>query len=76
MFYVGSALRFFDNGGRLNDYFMPGRVSASVNGGGKVSRNIAKSILQYSISDFVLITLEELPSIGLTKGKLVAMEQL
>lgn len=76
MFYVGSALRFFENGGRLNDYFMPGRVSASTQGGGKVSRNIAKSIQEYSISSFTLIILQEVNSLGLTKPVIVGMEQL
>lgn len=74
MFYVGSALRFFENGGRLNDYFMPGRVSASTQG--KVSRNIAKSIQEYSISSFTLIILQEVNSLGLTKPVIVGMEQL
>lgn len=29
LFYVGSAIRFFSNKGRLTDYFMQGRVKAS-----------------------------------------------
>jgi hypothetical protein len=48
MFYVGSALRFFTNKGRLTDYFMPGRVKASLEGNStKVSKDLAFAIFTY-----------------------------
>ena len=55
MFYVGSALRFFTNKGRLTDYFMPGRVKASIEGNStKVSKDLASAIFTYGIEDFTL----------------------
>lgn len=77
MFYIGSALRFFDKEGRLNDYFMPGRVSSSLaKSGGKVSKDIAGAIHNYSIEQFVLIIPQEFDIQGLTKDILVSAEQL
>lgn len=55
---------------------MPGRVSASVQGGGKINRNMAKAIERHSMSQFVLIILQEVDYLGLTKTVLVSMEQL
>lgn len=49
------ALRFFTNKGRLTDYFMPGRVKASLEGNStKVSKDLASAIFTYGIEDFTL----------------------
>lgn len=58
LFYLGSALRFFDNEGRLNDYFMPGRVQQSINRKStKVSYDLAQMIQKHGMGDFNLIAL-------------------
>jgi len=79
LFYVGSALRFFTNKGRLNDYFMKGRVKSSLEGNNtKVSKKLAESIEKYSINSFTLIIVEEYPSRAkeLTKKIIQLREQL
>jgi len=59
LFYVGSAIRFITNKGRLNDYFMKGRVNASLAGlSTKVSKKLAESFEKHSISNFTLLTVE------------------
>lgn len=63
MFYVGSALRFFMNKGRLTDYFMPGRVKASLEGNStKVSKDLAQAISTYGIENFTLL----IPQLGIS----------
>jgi len=77
LFYVGSALRFFTNKGRLNDYFMKGRVKSSLEGNNtKVSKKLAESIEKYSINSFTLIIVEEYKSKELTKKIIQLREQL
>ena len=77
LFYVGSALRFFTNKGRLNDYFMKGRVKSSLEGNStKVSKKLAESIENYSINSFTLIIVEEYKSKELTKKFIQLREQL
>jgi hypothetical protein len=77
LFYVGSALRFFTNKGRLNDYFMKGRLISSLAGTStKISKKLAESILKYTISSFTLIIPEEFDSIKLTKKLVQEREQL
>ena len=69
MFYVGSALLFFTNKGRLTDYFMPGRVKASLNGiSSKVSKDLAVAIDTFGIKDFTLIIPQDDNSNVLTKS--------
>ena len=77
LFYVGSALRFFTNKGRLHDYFMKGRVKSSLEGNStKVSKKLAESIEKYSINSFTLIIVEEYNSKELTKKIIQFREQL
>ena len=77
LFYVGSALRFFTNKGRLNDYFMKGRVKSSLEGNStKVSKKLAESIEKYSINSFTLIIVEEYKSKELKKKIIQLREQL
>ena len=77
LFYVGSAIRFFSNKGRLNDYFMKGRVISSLAGkSSKVSKNLAESINKHSISSFMLIIPEEYKSEEVTKNEIQLREQL
>ena len=77
LFYVGSALRFFTNKGRLHDYFMKGRVKSSLEGNStKVSKKLAESIEKYSINSFTLIIVEEYNSKELTKKIIQIREQL
>lgn len=58
LFYVGSAQRFFSKEGRLNDYFMKGRVSLSLRRKStKVSYQLAKLIDNYGMRDFTLVAL-------------------
>lgn len=77
LFYVGSAIRFFTNKGRLNDYFMKGRVKSSLAGkSSKVSKNLAESINKFSINKFTLIIPEEYNSDKLTKNFIQHREQL
>ena len=77
LFYVGSALRFFTNKGRLNDYFMKSRVKSSLEGNStKVSKKLAESIENYSINSFTLIIVEEYKSTELTKKIIQLREQL
>lgn len=77
LFYVGSALRFFTNKGRLNDYFMQGRVIASLAGlSTKVSHKLAESLEKHSISNFTLLIVEEYLSKDLTKKEVQLREQL
>lgn len=77
MFYVGSAIRFFSKKGRLNDYFMKGRVISSLaSKSSKVSKNLAESINKYSISNFMLIIPEEYKSEEMTKNQIQLREQL
>ena len=76
-FYVGSAIRFFTNKGRLTDYFMKGRVKSSIAGNStKVSKKLAECIDKYSISSFVLIIVEEYDYEELIKRNLQLREQL
>jgi hypothetical protein len=77
LFYVGSALRFFTNKGRLNDYFMIGRIKSSIAGNStKVSKKLAESIDKYSINSFKLIIVEVYNSEELTKKDIQLREQL
>lgn len=61
LFYLGSALRYFPDAkrhkeGRLNDYFMQGRVQRSIDrNSSKVSYDLAKMIKTHGIEDFILI---------------------
>lgn len=58
LFYVGSAQRFFSKGGRLNDYYMKGRVSLSLRRKStKVSYQLAELIDKHGMKDFTLIVL-------------------
>ncbi len=58
LFYLGSAQNFFGPKGRLNDYFMAGRVNQSILGNStKVSLDLAKHIKEYGITDFNLIAI-------------------
>lgn len=76
MFYVGSAIRYFTNKGRLTDYFMPSRVKTSLLGvSSKVSPDLAKAIHEYGIIDFILIVVETHYSQDLTKSSLLSFEQ-
>lgn len=77
LFYVGSAIRFITNKGRLNDYFMKGRVNASLAGlSTKVSKKLAESFEKHSISNFTLLIVEEYLSKDLTKKEVQLREQL
>lgn len=77
MFYVGSALRFFTNKGRLTDYFMPGRVKASLEGNStKVSKDLASAIFTYGIQDFTLLIPQHDISSKLDKATIQGWEQL
>lgn len=77
MFYVGSALRFFTNKGRLTDYFMPGRIKASVDGtSSKVSKDLAYAIFTYGIQDFTLLIPQYENSNKLDKNTIQRWEQL
>lgn len=75
LFYLGSALRYFDAKGRLNDYFSPSRVDQSVRREStKVSYNLAVMIQKYGIGDFTLIVI---PVFSITsEAALKALEQL
>lgn len=76
MFYVGSALRYFTNKGRLTDYFIPSRVKASINRiSSKVSPDLAKAIYEYGIESFTLLILETKNSREIQKKHLFALEQ-
>lgn len=55
LFYLGSALRYFKNKGRLNDYFMKSRIEASLNKNSTKKNKKAKLIFKYGIGDFYLI---------------------
>lgn len=72
LFYVGSAQRYFDKEGRLNDYFLPSRVSRSVKRiSTKVSYDLAIMIQKYGMDDFTLITVP----VVLSEIKLKEVEQ-
>lgn len=76
LFYVGSAMRFFDNKGRLNDYFMPSRVNISLAGPStKVSKDLAAAIHAHGINSFVLLILEETSSSETSRSEVTNMEQ-
>lgn len=77
MFYVGSALRFFTNKGRLTDYFMPGRVKASLESNStKVSKDLALAISTYGIGNFTLLIPQLDLSTKLDKSIIQGWEQL
>lgn len=77
LFYVGSAIRFFTNKGRLSDYFMKNRVKTSIAGeSSKINKNLAKYIDMYSIKSFKLIIVENFLSENLTKEYVQSREQL
>lgn len=77
MFYVGSALRFFTNKGRLTDYFMLGRVKASLEGNStKVSKDLAFAISTYGIENFTLLVPQLEVSNKLDKSIIQNWEQL
>lgn len=76
MFYVGSALRYFSNKGRLTDYFMPNRVKSSLDGSSsKVSIDLAKAISDYGIESFTLLAVDYQSSVNLDKTSLSILEQ-
>jgi len=77
MFYVGSALRFFTNKGRLTDYFMPGRIKASLEGNStKVSKDLVFAISTYGIDNFTLLIPQLEVSNKLDKSIIQNWEQL
>jgi hypothetical protein len=77
MFYVGSALRFFTNKGRLNDYFFLGRVEASLNGlSSKISKDLALQINTFGIEKFSLLIPQEGTSDKLNKKMIQDWEQV
>lgn len=77
MFYVGSALRFFTNKGRLTDYFMPGRVKASLEGNStKGSKDLAYAISTYGIENFTLLIPQQEISNKLDMSTIQNWEQL
>ena len=76
LFYVGSALRFFSNKGRLTDYFMPARVQSSLDGlSSKVSKDLALQISTFGIENFTLLIPQEGLSEELIKDIIQDWEQ-
>src|ERR1700712_210239 len=76
MFYVGSALRFFTNKGRLTDYFFLGRVKASLKGvSSKISKDLALQISTFGIDNFTLLIPQEDLSDKLNKSFFQDWEQ-
>lgn len=77
IFYVGSAIRFFSNKGRLTDYFIPGRIKSSIIGNStKVNKDLAFTIFTYGIEDFTLLIPQLGSSTKLDKSIIQGWEQL
>ena len=60
LFYIGSAKSFVGKNGRLNDYFQKNRLLNIVKP--KISRDLAKDLIKYTISGWNLVILEVLDS--------------
>lgn len=75
LFYLGSALRYFHDNGRLHDYFMSSRVKASLaKESTKVSYDLAHLIFKHGIEDFTLLVIP-MPTIT-SEAALKELEQL